>query len=92
MREDHDCWGGTAKGLAMVTPVDSPVMAPAERATTRSHPVRVTVALVLSIIALVVSGISLAGWAQASAEREQIESRLACLELPGPNDCQQDDR
>jgi hypothetical protein len=76
----------------MVAPVDSPLMAPAERATSRSHPVRVTAALVLSIVALVVSGISVAGWAQASAERQQIESRLVCLELPGPNDCQQDDR
>lgn len=51
---------------------------------------RATAALALSILALVLGGVSVVGWAQASAERDRIESRLVCLELPGPNDCQQD--
>jgi len=50
------------------------------------------VAVAMSIVALIVSGLSLAGWAQASGERNHLETRLACLELPGPNDCGQDDR
>ncbi|WP_405218429.1 hypothetical protein [Agrococcus sp. Ld7] len=52
---------------------------------------RATTALVLSIFALGLGGVSAVGWAQASAERDSIESRLVCLELPGPNDCQQDE-
>lgn len=51
---------------------------------------RATIAIAISIVALVISGISIAGWVQASGERQQIENRLACLELPGPNDCGQD--
>ncbi len=54
--------------------------------------VMVKIAIVLSVLALIVSGVSLGGWAQAVGERQQIETRLACLELPGPNDCGQDGR
>ena len=57
---------------------------------TTAQSMRATIAIAISIVALVISGISLAGWAQASGERQQFENRLACLELPGPNDCGQD--
>lgn len=55
-----------------------------------AQPARVRLAMTLSVIALVLSGVSIAGWAQASMQRQQVEDRLACLELPGPNDCGQD--
>lgn len=50
----------------------------------------VTVALLLSVVALLLSGLSLGALAQASGERDELQIRLACLELPGPNDCGQD--
>lgn len=56
------------------------------------HSIRATVAVAVSVVALLVSGVSLMGWAHANDERQQIENRLACLELPGPNDCGQDGR
>ena len=55
-------------------------------------PKRATVALGISIVALLASGVSLGALAQVTGERDQIESRLACLELPGPNDCGLDGR
>ena len=51
----------------------------------RAQSMRATIAIAISIVALVVSGISIAGWTQASGERRRVENRLACLELPGPN-------
>lgn len=50
------------------------------------------VAAVLSALALVVSGLT--AWEVFEQEdfRESTESRLACLELPGPNDCGLDGR
>jgi len=62
-----------------------------QRVTTTA-PKRATVALGVSIVALLASGVSLSALAQVTGERDQIESRLACLELPGPNDCGLDGR
>ena len=46
------------------------------------------VAVALSAIALVVSSIALVSATQSGqADRQEIENRLQCLELPGPNDC-----
>lgn len=47
-------------------------------------------AIGVAAAALLVSAVSIGMWAQASAQRAEVESRLACLELPGPNDCGQD--
>lgn len=45
-------------------------------------------AIALSAIALVASSIALVAVAQSGlTDRQEIESRLQCLELPGPNDC-----
>ena len=49
-----------------------------------------TFAVALSVVALILSGISLGGWIQASGQLQEIQNRLVCLELPGPNDCGQD--
>jgi hypothetical protein len=46
------------------------------------------VAIVMSSIGLVVSAIALGAVAQSGlTDRDDIENRLQCLELPGPNDC-----
>lgn len=46
------------------------------------------VAIVMSSIALVASAITLGAVAQSGlTDRDEIENRLQCLELPGPNDC-----
>jgi hypothetical protein len=46
------------------------------------------VAIAMSSIALVASSIALVAVLQSGqAERDDIEMRLQCLELPGPNDC-----
>lgn len=46
------------------------------------------VAVAMSALALVVSSIALVTAMQTGqADRENIENRLQCLELPGPNDC-----
>lgn len=65
-------------------------VAEAKKPLEQRHSIRTTVAVAVSVVALLMSGISLTGWAQANDERQQIENRLACLELPGPNDCGQD--
>jgi len=57
------------------------------QATSGIRPARANIAIVLSIVALVTSGFSLAAWQTSNVQRQQIEDRLACLELPGPNDC-----
>lgn len=41
----------------------------------------------LSAIALLLSGWNLIGTLEEEGDQRRIESRLACLELPGPNDC-----
>jgi hypothetical protein len=64
--------------------------AEAKNRPAQRHSVRATVAVAISVLALAISGISLTGWAQANDERQQVENRLACLEMPGPNDCGQD--
>lgn len=51
------------------------------------------VAIVMSTIALVASSIALVAVAQSGLnDRQDIENRLQCLELPGPNDCGLDGR
>ncbi len=52
--------------------------------------IRTTAALLLSALSLITSAFSLAAWQTSESEREQVESRLVCLERPGPNDCGQD--
>lgn len=44
-------------------------------------------AVVLSVIALLLSSWNLVSTLEDDADQRRIESRLACLELPGPNDC-----
>ncbi len=74
----------------MTASTDLPQTSVAEPRPKPAQPILVVAAVALSLSALVASGVSLAGWAQASEERQQIETRLQCLELPGPNDCGQD--
>jgi hypothetical protein len=50
------------------------------------------VAAVLSALALVLSGITAWEVHQDDDFQDSVESRLACLELPGPNDCGLDGR
>jgi len=46
------------------------------------------VAIAMSAIALVASSVALVAVAQSGqTDRQEIENRLQCLELPGPNDC-----
>lgn len=44
------------------------------------------------ILSLLMSGWALIESIDDDRERERIEQRLACLELPGPNDCGADGR
>lgn len=73
-------------------PITESPPATESRGTMRRQTVGVTVPLVISVVALLLSGLSLGALAQASGERDQLQIRLACLELPGPNDCGQDGR
>ena len=57
--------------------------ATAERATQSGT----KVAIGISIISLLLSGWSLVMTLDDEADRGEIETRLTCLELPGPNDC-----
>jgi hypothetical protein len=41
----------------------------------------------LSVIALLLSSWTMVSSIEDDADQRRIESRLACLELPGPNDC-----
>lgn len=41
----------------------------------------------VSVIALLLSSWTLVRTVEDDADQRRIESRLACLELPGPNDC-----
>jgi hypothetical protein len=66
----------------------APVMS--EQAPRATRATATTFAVALSVVALILSGISLGGWIQASGQLQQVQSRLVCLELPGPNDCGQD--
>ena len=45
------------------------------------------IAVAISVLALLLSGWSLVDELSDDADRERIEQRLVCLELPGPNDC-----
>jgi hypothetical protein len=50
------------------------------------------VAVVLSLIALFLSGWSFIASMDDDAQLRDVERRLACLELPGANDCGADGR
>jgi hypothetical protein len=52
----------------------------------------VRIAVAMSAAALFVSGWSFLLTLDDDAQVRQIEQRLACLELPGPNDCGLDRR
>lgn len=41
----------------------------------------------ISVIALLLTSWTMVRSIEDDADQRQIESRLACLELPGPNDC-----
>lgn len=45
------------------------------------------VAVAISVVALLLSGWSLILSMSDDLDQGQIEQRLQCLELPGPNDC-----
>lgn len=66
----------------MTTSADRISMSVASRPSVLSR-----TAIGLSVAALVTSSVSLVLWTTSVGEREQVEQRLACLELPGPNDC-----
>jgi hypothetical protein len=44
-------------------------------------------ALVLSVVSLFLAGWSFIASFDDDRDTERIQQRLACLELPGPNDC-----
>lgn len=48
---------------------------------------RTRIAISISIVSLLMSGISLIFAVTDDVDGDNIERRLACLELPGPNDC-----
>lgn len=48
---------------------------------------KMRVALGISIVSLLLSGLSLFVAMTDDVDAGRIEARLACLELPGPNDC-----
>lgn len=56
-------------------------------ATERHTQAGTSLAVGLSVLALLLSGWSLVDELTDDADREQMEQRLVCLELPGPNDC-----
>jgi hypothetical protein len=45
------------------------------------------IAIVISVVSLLLSCLSLVTTLDDEADRGEIEKRLVCLELPGPNDC-----
>ncbi len=45
------------------------------------------IAIGVSIVSLLMSGLSLFFAVTDDVDADNIERRLACLELPGPNDC-----
>lgn len=52
----------------------------------------VQVALIASAVSLVLSGATFLTSLDDDATDRRTEARLACLELPGPNDCGLDSR
>lgn len=48
---------------------------------------KVHIAVGISIVSLLLSGLSLLFTMNDDVDAGRIEARLACLELPGPNDC-----
>lgn len=66
----------------MISPTDQ---AAGERALVR-------VALVASLVSLVLSGAAFIGSLDDDESDRRTEARLACLELPGANDCGLDAR
>jgi uncharacterized membrane protein len=61
---------------------------------TRTTPDRTTAAIAsMSAVALLLSAVSLVlTVTDDDLDAQQVEDRLACLELPGPNDCGADGR
>ena len=53
----------------------------------RATQTRTNLAIGLGVISMLLSGWSVVMTLDDEADRGQIEQRLACLELPGPNDC-----
>jgi hypothetical protein len=70
----------------MFSATEQPPVNTTDSAISRSR-IRTTAALILSGLSLITSAFSLAAWQTSESEREQVESRLVCLEQPGPNDC-----
>lgn len=54
--------------------------------------IAVWVAVITSVAALLLSGLSFIALLDDDDRDASVESRLVCLELPGPNDCGQDGR
>lgn len=52
----------------------------------------VRVALTASLLSLFLSGWTFLTGLDDAAHERRLEARLACLELPGPNDCGLDSR
>ena len=76
----------------MSATVSQSAPATSERAPRTHRSSATTFAVALSVVALILGGISLGGWIQASGQLQEVQNRLVCLELPGPNDCGQDAR
>ena len=55
--------------------------------TARSTETGTRVAIGISVVSLLLSGWTFVQSLDDDADRNQIEERLVCLELPGPNDC-----
>jgi hypothetical protein len=58
----------------------------------RQLAVAVWVSLLASIFALILSGFAFVVSLDEDDWKPTVEQRLACLELPGPNDCGLDNR
>ena len=83
--EDERQMGSEQEGETMTATANHSEVSAVPQTDNPAQSMRATIAIAISIVALVVSGISIAGWTQASGERRRVENRLACLELPGPN-------
>lgn len=59
---------------------------------TTSAETGVRISVILSVVALFMSGWSFISTVDDDAQVRDVEKRLACLELPGANDCGLDGR
>lgn len=69
----------------------APVAGAPRAPSTRPHPT-VWIALVTGIAGLVLGGLAFFATLDDDDRERTVEQRLACLELPGPNDCGLDGR